>query len=74
MPIYTFKDNETGELFDRFLTLSERETFEKENNCTQQLYKSNLVSGVGSITQGDEWKSILKIFKRNNPGSNININ
>lgn len=73
MPTYTFKNNDTGDVYDISLTLSERDDYVKEHNVTQQLTSMVLVSGVGGIKTSDGFKDILKTIKKNSPRSNINV-
>ena len=73
MPTYKFKNLETGEEFEKWMYMAERETFLKENpNYIQMPYAPNAVSMVGdfqSKTDGG-WNEVLhKVSKV--PGSKV---
>lgn len=71
MPNYTFKNLETGELFEATLTLSEREELLKNPNIEQQIVSApGLVSGV-SLKPDAGFRDVLKKIKKNNIRSNI---
>ena len=35
MPTYTFRNNETGEIFDKMMKISEKETYHNTQHTTQ---------------------------------------
>lgn len=48
MPTYTFKDTKTGEVFDSFMKISEREDYLKQNPHIEPIPTSALLhSGTG---------------------------
>lgn len=48
MPIYVFKNTKTNEVEEKFLSMSEREDYLKDNPDIQQVPTPvNVVSGVG---------------------------
>lgn len=75
MPTYTFKNKDTEEVWEQFMSISSRETFLAEN--------SNIESVVSPVFLGDPvrqglkkpdsgFREILKEIKRKNIRSNIN--
>jgi predicted nucleic acid-binding Zn ribbon protein len=67
MPTYTYKDNDTGEVIDKFLKISELDDFEKNNpNLTKVIGAPALVSGHKSARQmaGNEWNDHIGRIKK----------
>ena len=77
MPIYEFKDNETNEVHDVMLKISEYDQYIKDNpNMTRVYTKAPaLSSGQKTARQiaGTEWNDHLKRIKANS-GKNNTIN
>lgn len=75
MPTYSFIDTETGEEFDVFMKISEREEFLKVNPHVQPMITApNIVSGVSTSTQNrvpDGFKEVLSKVKEAHPGSSL---
>jgi len=72
MPTYSFINNDTGEEFSEFMSLSELETFLMTNeNIEQTILNSNLVTRVGGLKPADGFKDVLNAIKKSNPGSTI---
>jgi hypothetical protein len=72
MPIYTFRNNHTGELFDETMKISEMEEFINKNphlSIVPAIPK--FVAGRGTIKPDDGFTDILKTIKKQNPGSTI---
>jgi hypothetical protein len=72
MPIYTFKDNNTGEVQELLLSFSEREKFLKENPNIKQLITgaSGLISGTNFNKRMDNgWKENLARISEAHPNS-----
>ena len=67
MPTYTFKDTNTGEVFDKFLKISELDEYSESNPHLEKVISApNLISGVKSARQiaGNEWNSHLDRIKK----------
>lgn len=76
MPTYSFVDTETGEEFDAFMKISEREEFLKENpNIRPILTAPSIVSGVNSVKDGDSrlggFKEVLQKVGEKHPTSPV---
>lgn len=67
MPTYNFKNHDTGEEYELFLSLSEREEYLKNNpNVTQMVSAPALHSGRGFKKPDAEFRSLLKHIKKGN--------
>lgn len=72
MPSYTFKNLDSGEIFESNLSLSEREELLKDPNIEQMITSApGLISGV-SLKPDSGFRDVLKKIKKNNIRSNIN--
>ena len=72
MPLYTFRDINTGEQFDEMMSMSAREQYLKDNpNITQEIVKLNMVSGVGGIKNDAGWKENLSRIAEAHPNSTL---
>jgi hypothetical protein len=73
MPIYTFENTETGEVFDKMMKIAEREQFLKDNpNLKQCLSAPNFVGGTGDRTKPpDGFKDVLQKIADKAPGSKL---
>tara|TARA_S200002703_G_C3630980_1_gene193780 strand:+ start:249 stop:551 length:303 start_codon:yes stop_codon:yes gene_type:complete len=72
MPIYTFENTKTGEVYDDMMTISEMETFLKKNkHIKQKLTTINIVSGVQgrSFKSDSGWKDNLSRIAEAHPNS-----
>lgn len=79
MPLYTFTDTTTGRVWDDIMTLSERETFLKENPhveqsiCAPPLVDPTRLSIKGVNNKADSsFRDLLKDMKTKFRGSTIN--
>ncbi len=76
MPTYSFKNTETGEEFDKFMSISAREQYLKDNPTIQPLITSSaaicdpVTIGVRQTDSG--FKEVLKTIHKRSPGSNLN--
>jgi hypothetical protein len=72
MPLYDFKDTNSGEYFEKFLTLDEREAFLNDNPQIKQIHIKGLtaVSGI-DVRPSDGWNDVLKSVKKANYKSTI---
>ena len=52
MPTYKFKDNNTGEIFEKWMYMSEREPYLAENPHITQV-----PTGMTSISEVGDWKN-----------------
>ena len=71
MPNYNFKNNETGEEWEEFFTLSGREEFLEQNPHIHQLPSLfSMVGGTGDRIKNDAgWKENMSRIAEANPGS-----
>jgi len=72
MPLYEFRDTKTDETFEKFLSLSDRETFLNENPHIKQIHTTglNAVRGV-DVRPDNTWNDVLKSIKKANYKSTI---
>lgn len=75
MPTYSFKNIETGEEFDKFMSMSAREDFLKENPNIQPLIKSSAAVcdsvAIGVTTTDSGFKEVLKNIHNRTAGSSL---
>lgn len=75
MPTYSFIDNDTGEEFDMFMRISEREEYLKTNpNIQPVITAPAIVSGVSTSTQNrvpDGFKEVLSKVSEAHPTSEV---
>ena len=74
MPTYDFENTETGEVFEKMMTISSREQYLKDNPHIRQLVSGiNIVSGVSgkSFRQDSGWKDNLSRIAEAHPQSNL---
>lgn len=76
MPLYEFKNTETGEIFEKSMSIADRETYLAENPNIKQIHSRGItaVSEVGvkdKVPSG--FKDVLRKVKSHHPGSNIRI-
>ena len=70
MPTYNFKNNDTGEEWEEFFTISDKEEFLKENDHITQLPSLiSIVSDVGGIKNDGGWKDNMSRIAEAHPGS-----
>ena len=70
MPTYNFKNNETGEEWEEFFTISGKEEFLEQNSHIQQLPSIiSIVSDVGGIKIDSGWKDNMSRIADAHPGS-----
>ena len=74
MPTYTFKNLETGEVWEEFLSISEREEKLKDPNIQQQVGAPAIsYRGAGTHRKPDEgFRDVLRTIKKGTPRSTIN--
>lgn len=71
MPLYSFKDTETGEIFDAMLKLAERDEFLKDNPhvVTVITKPPAMVRGNGGMKNDDGWKEVMSKVSEAHPDS-----
>ena len=70
MPTYSFKNNDTGEEWEEFFTISGKEEFLEKNKHIQQLPSlRSIVGGVGGIKNDSGWGDNMSRIAEAHPGS-----
>lgn len=54
MPLYEFRNKETGETFEQFLSFSGREELLKDPNIEQVISAPALISGIAGVTHKND--------------------
>jgi hypothetical protein len=74
MPTYSFRNKETGEVFDKILKISEREEFLASGEYEQLIGAPSLVTHTGNIVNktSSDWKDLLKKIDKGS-GKNTTI-
>ena len=69
MPLYTFMNKDTDEVFTEMMSISQREEYLSQNpNITQQIVKVNMISGTGIKNDGG-WNENLSRIAEAHPNS-----
>ena len=74
MPIYTFQNTKTGEVYDDMMTISEKESFLKKNKHIKQMLTTiNISSGVRGVNMKNDggWKDNLSRIAEAHPNSEL---
>ena len=72
MPTYIFKNTKTDETYEKFLSMSEREEYLKDNPEVIQVPTApNIVGGVGGIRTDDGFKEVLSKISEAHPTSTL---
>ena len=70
MPSYSFKNNETGEEWEEFFSISGREEFLEQNPHISQLPSMvSIVSDTGGIKNDNGWGDNMQRIAEAHPGS-----
>ena len=74
MPIYQYKNEETGEVTDKLMSIADMEQFDIDNPHMKKIIHAPAIGdamrlGVRKID--DSFNDILKSIKKENPGSTI---
>ena len=70
MPTYSFKNNDTGEEWEEFFTISGKEEFLKENDHITQLPSLiSIIGDVGGIKNDSGWGDNMSRIAEAHPGS-----
>lgn len=79
MPLYTFKDRETGEIVEKNVKISEYDQFKSENLHLERIIEAPSIGDpvrLGIKRTDDNFNSLLKHIKKGNSkgitGSSIN--
>ena len=72
MPTYTFKDNESGEIFDKTMKMSEKDIF-LEQNSNLEIYIGQAPTVGDSVRLGirkidNGFREVLQKVSENTPG------
>ena len=74
MPIYTFENTKTGEVYDDMMSIAEKEEFlEKNKHIKQKLTTINISSGVMGVNMKNDggWKDNLSRIAEAHPNSEL---
>lgn len=74
MPTYQFLNTETNEVFEDFMSISNKEKFCAENPHIIQVFDTlNIVSGVGNLYSKTDntWKEVLSKVSEKHPKSEL---
>lgn len=74
MPTYLFRNKDTNEEFEEFMSISARETFLLENPNVEQIHTPNrVISGRNDVVSGTDssWKEVLSKIAEKHPNSNL---
>lgn len=70
MPSYTFENTKTGEVFDDYMSIADKETYLEQNPHIKQLITAiNIVSGTGGMKNDSGWKENLSRIAEAHPTS-----
>ena len=70
MPTYSFRNNDTGEEWEEFFSISGKEEFLKENDHIVQLPSLvSIVGGIGGIKNDSGWGDNMSRIAEAHPGS-----
>lgn len=75
MPTYEFRNKETGEIHERFMSMSEREPYLASNPHLEQiLTRPPQVNAdpIGSNQHGRAFREVLNKIHNKTPGSTLN--
>lgn len=74
MPIYQYKNEETGEVSDKFMSISDMEQFEIDNPHMKKMIQAVAFGDsarMGIRKTDDNFNDLMKTIKKNNAGSTI---
>ena len=72
MPNYTFENTKTGEVFDEFFSISDKELYLKKNkHIKQRITAINIVGGIQGMTYKNDngWKENMSRIAEAHPTS-----
>jgi hypothetical protein len=75
MPLYDFRNKDTGEVFEKMMSISAKEDYLKENPNIEPMLGANMLIdpfrlGVRKSDQG--FKEVLQRIHEKTPGSQLN--
>ena len=76
MPTYNFKNNDTGEEFEKFMSISARDVYLKENPHIESMFSgAPMIGDPIRLGRGDlgGFKDVLQRIHKSNPGSKMDI-
>lgn len=72
MPLYTFHDKETDEIWTDIMSISDKEEYlENNQHIEQYLTSMNIVRGVGGIRNDGGWKENMQRIAEAHPTSSL---
>lgn len=74
MPTYDYKNEETGEVTEKFMSISDMEQFEKDNPHMKKIIGAPAIGDsvrLGIRKTPDSFNDLLKTIKKGNAGSTI---
>lgn len=75
MPIYEFRDKNTGEVIEKMMKISELDNFRKENPHLESIINAPMVCDpvrVGARKMDTGFKEVLQRIHEKTPGSQLN--
>jgi len=70
MPTYTFENTKTGEVYDDFMSISEKENFLKKNkHIKQSITAINIIGGIGGMKNDGGWNEMQSRIAEAHPAS-----
>jgi hypothetical protein len=72
LPTYSFKDKATGDVFDKFMSMGERETYLKDNPNIETVLTSAAICDpirLGGLKPPSGFKEVLNNIHSRSPGS-----
>ena len=70
MPTYTFENTKTGEVYDDFMSISEKENFLKKNkHIKQSITPINIIGGIGGMKNDGGWNEMQSRIAEAHPAS-----
>ena len=70
MPSYTFENTKTGDVFDNYMSIADKETYLEQNPHIKQIITAiNIVSGTGGMKNDSGWKENLSRIAEAHPTS-----
>lgn len=74
MPIYQYKNEETGEVTDKLMSIADMEQFDIDNPHMKKIIHAPAIGDamrLGVRKTDDSFNDLLKTMKKNSPGSTI---
>ena len=75
MPLYDFRNKETGEVFEKMMSISAKEDYLKENPNIESVLGSNMLIDpvrLGVRKNDAGFKEVLQRIHEKTPGSKLN--